>query len=120
MSASVRASLHSAVSDQKPPTLSIKDPRERERWLGEMSRRLARYIADENYRHELLISIHYEATRAGLDPQLVLALIQVESAFRKYAISSAGARGYMQVMPFWIRVIGEPGDNLFFMRKNLR
>ena len=120
MSASVRASLHSAVSDQKPPTLSIKDPRERERWLGEMSRRLARYIADEGYRHELLISIHYEATRAGLDPQLVLALIQVESAFRKYAISSAGARGYMQVMPFWIRVIGEPGDNLFFMRKNLR
>lgn len=120
MSASVRASLHSAVSDQKPPTLSIKDPRERERWLGEMSRRLSRYIADEAYRHELLISIHYEATRAGLDPQLVLALIQVESAFRKYAISSAGARGYMQVMPFWIRVIGEPGDNLFFMRKNLR
>lgn len=120
MSASVRASLHSAVSDQKPPTLSIKDPRERERWLGEMSRRLTRYIADEAYRHELLISIHYEATRAGLDPQLVLALIQVESAFRKYAISSAGARGYMQVMPFWIRVIGEPGDNLFFMRKNLR
>lgn len=120
MSASVRASLHSAVSDQKPPTLSIKDPQERERWLGEMSRRLTRYIADEDYRHELLISIHYEATRAGLDPQLVLALIQVESAFRKYAISSAGARGYMQVMPFWIRVIGEPGDNLFFMRKNLR
>ncbi len=85
-----------------------------------MSRRLEKRIPDAAYREELLVTIHYEATRAGLDPQLVLALIQVESGFRKYAVSSAGARGYMQVMPFWIDVIGEKGDNLFHMRKNLR
>ncbi|MFN3986434.1 MAG: lytic transglycosylase domain-containing protein [Rhodocyclaceae bacterium] len=120
MSASVRAALHAAVSDAGAPSLMIADPEERENWLAEMSRRLERRIPDARYREELLISIHYEATRAGLDPQLVLALIQVESAFRKYAVSSAGARGYMQVMPFWVDVIGESGDNLFHMRKNLR
>ncbi|HNM56829.1 MAG TPA: lytic transglycosylase domain-containing protein, partial [Thauera aminoaromatica] len=102
------------------PTLPIPDAGERVQWLAEMSRRLARRIPDEAYRRELLTSIHYEATRAGLDPQMVLGLIQVESAFRKYAISSAGARGYMQVMPFWIKVIGREDDNLFHMRTNLR
>ena len=120
MSASVRASLHAAVSDSAPPRLMIADQDEAGRWLAEMSRRLEKRIPDARYREELLISVHYEASRAGLDPQLVLGLIQVESAFRKYAISSAGARGYMQVMPFWIEVIGEPSDNLFHMRKNLR
>lgn len=116
MSASVRASLHAAVSDQGASQASISDPA----WLAQMSTRLTRYIAEADYREELLTAIHYEATRAGLDPQLVLALIQVESAFRKYAISSAGARGYMQVMPFWVGVIGQPDDNLFHLRKNLR
>ena len=104
MAASVRAALHAAVSDAVAPTLPIPDAGERAQWLAEMSRRLARRIPDEAYRRELLTSIHYEATRAGLDPQMVLGLIQVESAFRKYAISSAGARGYMQVMPFWIKI----------------
>ena len=66
------------------------------------------------------MTVHYEAKRAGLDPQLVLGLIQVESAFRKYAVSPVGARGYMQVMPFWIGVIGGKEDNLFHMRTNLR
>ena len=85
-----------------------------------MSRRLEKKIADRTYRIDLLRSVHYEATRAGLDPQLVLGLIQVESGFRKYAVSSAGARGYMQVMPFWIKLIGHPGDSLFDLRTNLR
>lgn len=120
MSASVRASLHAAVSDAAPPTLLIADPVERDNWLAEMSRRLEKRIPDPRYRDELLISIHYEATRAGLDPQMVLGLIQVESGFRKYAVSSAGARGYMQVMPFWVNTIGESEDNLFHLRKNLR
>jgi soluble lytic murein transglycosylase-like protein len=64
--------------------------------------------------------VHYEATRAGLDPQLVLGLIQVESGFKKYAVSSAGARGFMQVMPFWVKLIGRSDDNLFHLRTNLR
>ena len=118
MAASVRAALHAAVSDAAPPPLH--DNGERKQWLGEMSTRLERRIPDPVYRQELLSAIHYEATRAGLDPQLVLGLIQVESNFRKYAISSAGARGYMQVMPFWIKVIGRPDDNLFHLRTNLR
>lgn len=120
MAASVRASLHAAVADAAPPRLMIADQAERAHWLAEMSNRLAKRIPDAAYREELLISVHYEATRAGLDPQLVLGLIQVESGFRKYAVSSAGARGYMQVMPFWVKVIGQPDDSLFDMRTNLR
>ena len=100
MAASVRAALHAAVSDAAAPMLPIPDAGERAQWLAEMSRRLQKRIPDEAYRKELLTTIHYEATRAGLDPQMVLGLIQVESAFRKYALSTAGARGYMQVMPF--------------------
>ncbi|WP_158014341.1 transglycosylase SLT domain-containing protein, partial [Thauera phenolivorans] len=106
MAASVRAALHEAVSDAVAPALPIPQAGERARWLTEMSARLAKRIPDAAYREELLTTIHYEATRAGLDPQLVLGLIQVESNFRKYAISSAGARGYMQVMPFWLKVMG--------------
>ena len=89
-------------------------------WLSEMSRRLEKRIPDRENRLEYLRAIHYEATRAGLDPQLVLGLIQVESGFKKYAVSSAGARGLMQVMPFWIKVIGRSDDNLFHLRTNLR
>ncbi|ATE60818.1 lytic transglycosylase domain-containing protein [Thauera sinica] len=120
LAASVRAALHAAVSDAAAPMLPIADAGERARWLAEMSRRLERRIPDAAYRAELLTSIHYEATRAGLDPQLVLGLIQVESNFRKYAISSAGARGFMQVMPFWLKVMERPDDNLFHLRTNLR
>ncbi|NMG76524.1 lytic transglycosylase domain-containing protein [Aromatoleum diolicum] len=120
MAASVRAALHAAVSDARAPELLIADAGERTRWLQDMSRRLERRIPDRSYREELLTSVHYEATRAGLDPQMVLGLIQVESAFRKYAVSGAGARGYMQVMPFWVKTIGLPEDNLFHLRTNLR
>ena len=89
-------------------------------WLTEMSRRLDRRIPGFETRLDFLRSAHYEATRAGLDPQLVLAIIQVESNFRKYAVSSAGARGFMQVMPFWVSLVGRKGDNLFSLRTNLR
>ncbi len=90
-------------------------------WLGEMSERLQPRVGDYAARVEFLKTLDYEALRAGLDRQLVLGLIQIESNFRKYAISSAGARGYMQVMPFWTQVIGN-GDQrrLFEMRTNLR
>jgi soluble lytic murein transglycosylase-like protein len=120
LQASVRAALHRAVSDAAPPTLPIADAADRLSWVAEMSRRLEKRIPDPVYRIELLVAVHYEATRAGLDPQLVLGLMQVESAFRKYAVSSAGARGYMQVMPFWVKLIGRKDDNLFHMRTNLR
>ena len=77
-------------------------------------------MPDRTSREEFLVTVHYEAKRAGVDPQMVLGLIQVESAFRKYAVSTAGARGLMQVMPFWIKVIGGDDDNLFHLRTNLR
>lgn len=120
LSASVQAALHKAVSDARPSVSSFRNPLEAADWLGEMSRRLEKRIPSREYRIDLLRSVHYEATRAGLDPQLVLGLMQVESGFRKYAVSSAGARGYMQVMPFWVKVIGRPDDSLFDLRTSLR
>jgi soluble lytic murein transglycosylase-like protein len=120
LSDSVRAALSQAVSDQAAPYLAFESEREARAWLAAMSSRLARRMPDRRAREEFLVTVHYEATRAGLDPQMVLALIQVESAFRKYAVSHAGARGYMQVMPFWVKLIGRPDDNLFHLRTNLR
>jgi soluble lytic murein transglycosylase-like protein len=81
---------------------------------------LEKYIPDRIEREEFLRTVFYEATRAGLDPQLVLSIIQVESGFKKYAVSHAGARGYMQVMPFWVDTIGQREHNLFHLRVNLR
>ena len=98
-----------AISDSASPQLKFADPEDGYKWLLAMSERLAKRIPDTTYRVELLKTVHYEATRAGLDPQLVLGLIQVESGFRKYAVSTAGARGLMQVMPFWVGLIGEQG-----------
>ena len=108
------------VSDRPPEGSSFSSPAHAQQWLAEMSRRLAKRIPDAAARDELLRAVHYEATRAGLDPELVLGLMQVESGFRKYALSSAGARGYMQVMPFWVKLIGKPDHNLFHLRTNLR
>ena len=85
-----------------------------------MSERLRGRLPDLGARADFLRTVHYEASRAGLDPQLVLAVIQVESNFRKYAVSTAGARGFMQVMPFWVGVIGTQDHNLFHLRTNLR
>jgi len=120
LSAAVQARLQRSISDTGAPRLSFTDPYEGEVWLATMSARLAKRMPDEATRNEFLTTVHYEATRAGLDPQLVLGLIQVESNFRKYALSSAGARGFMQVMPFWTNVIGSPDHNLFHLRTSLR
>ena len=123
LSDSVRTVLAGAVrADRTPPEPRFANPVEKANWLATMSDRLpARHKPDYRSRIEFLKSVHYEALRAGLDPQLVLGLITVESGFKKYAVSSAGARGYMQVMPFWTRLIGN-GDarTLFDMRTNLR
>jgi soluble lytic murein transglycosylase-like protein len=116
---SVQSTLASAIADRAAPRL-IGDTRETTAWLAEMSTRLAKRMPDHEQRTEFLITVQYEANRAGLDPQLVLAVITHESAFRKYAISSASARGYMQVMPFWVRLIGSTEHNLFHLRTNLR
>ncbi len=89
-------------------------------WLADMSGRLEKKIPDDNFRIQLLKSIHREASRAKLKPELVLAVIEVESNFDPFAISSAGARGLMQIMPFWLKEIGRPNDNLFQSNTNLR
>ncbi|NMM36477.1 MAG: lytic transglycosylase domain-containing protein [Glaciimonas sp.] len=121
---SVRLALAHAVADGRPPKPQIEDTNERNQylhWLSEMSQRLQKRVPDVQMRQEFLESVWYEATRAGLDPAMVLGLIQVESAFRKYAMSIVGARGYMQVMPFWTRVIGDNDrSKLFQMQANLR
>ncbi len=119
LSASVQTALASAIADRSAPKL-IGDPREMQAWLAEMSTRLAKRMPNAEQRTEFLITVQYEASRAGLDPQLMLALIHHESAFRKYAISSASARGYTQVMPFWVKLIGSREHNLFHLRTNLR
>ena len=116
---SVRVRLSQMVSDSAPATMHFRTPSDGQRWLAEMDRRLEKRIPDRKQRQELLRTIQYEATRARLDPQLVLGVIEVESAFRKYAVSKAGARGYMQVMPFWVKLIGQPGHNLFHLRTNI-
>jgi soluble lytic murein transglycosylase-like protein len=120
----VRSALRAAVSDGSPPRPSfdrIEDRLAYLRWLGAMSERLKKRKTEAPTRIDLLQTLWYESKRAGLEPALVLGLIQVESGFRKYAISGAGARGYMQVMPFWARLIGD-GDpsRLFHMQTNLR
>ena len=120
MSDSVRAALHKAVADQSVPFLAFASTTDARAWLDAMSHKLERRMPDRALREQFLVTVHYEAKRAGLDPQLVLGLIQVESAFRKYAVSTAGARGLMQVMPFWVKVIGGNDDNLFHLRTNLR
>ncbi len=120
----VRTALSAAIASAAPPRLSFASTDQRLaflQWQGTMSERLKRHKTEAHTRLEFLETVWYESTRAGLEPALVLGLIQVESGFRKYAISSAGARGYMQVMPFWARVIGD-GDaaRLFHLQTNLR
>lgn len=120
LSASVRSMMQRAVSDQAAPKLAFSSHQEAQLWLDDMSQRLAKRMPDANDRFDFLSTVHYEATRAGLDPHLVLGLIEVESGFRKYAISKSGARGYMQVMPFWTKAIGSKDQDLFHLRTNLR
>jgi soluble lytic murein transglycosylase-like protein len=99
---------------------SFEDRYDAEVWLTDMSNRLSRKVEDPVERLKILKTAHYEASRAGLDPELVLAVIDVESNFDRFAISSAGARGLMQVMPFWLDEIGRPGDDLFDIHTNMR
>lgn len=117
---SVAAQMRGAVADMAAPKLIFPTKAEGDYWLAEMSRRMEKRIPDEYTRINFLTSVQYESARAGLDPALVLGLIQVESAFHKYAISSVSARGYMQVMPFWVKYIGTNEHNLFHLRTNLR
>ena len=121
---SVRTALTSAIANSAPPVPTFATTEARLsylRWLGAMSDRLYSRKNDFNTRIEFLQTVWYETRRAGLDTSLMMGLIQVESAFRKYAVSPVGARGYTQVMPFWTRVIGDgdPGK-LFHMQTNLR
>lgn len=120
LAASVQAALHAAIADRAAPEPQFPSLEEKIDWLTEMSRRLEQRMPDREARLEFLKTVYYEAKRAGLDPQMVLGLIQVESGFRKYAVSPAGARGYMQIMPFWVRLIGSQDSNLFHLRTNLR
>jgi soluble lytic murein transglycosylase-like protein len=121
---SVRSALSAAIAEAAPPKPAFDKIEERVaflRWQGATSERLQRYKKDRATRVDFLNTLWYESRRAGLEAELVLGLIQVESAFRKYAISVVGARGYMQIMPFWARLIGD-GDvaKLFHMQTNLR
>jgi soluble lytic murein transglycosylase-like protein len=120
LAASVKAALSEAVADQAVPYLAFDNEPEARAWLAAMSHKLAKRMPNRSVREEFLVTVHYEAKRAGLDPQLVLGVIQVESNFRKYAVSKAGARGFMQVMPFWVKLIGTREHNLFHLRTNLR
>jgi soluble lytic murein transglycosylase-like protein len=121
---SVRTALSSAIANRAPPIPEFRDTESRLkylRWLTSMSQRLIKKKPELQIRQEFLQAVWYESKRAGLDITLVMGLIQVESNFRKFAVSPVGARGYMQVMPFWTRVIGD-GDagKLFHMQTNLR
>ncbi|HUH95632.1 MAG TPA: lytic transglycosylase domain-containing protein [Casimicrobiaceae bacterium] len=120
LAAEVQTALHRSVSDYPAPRLVFATEAEGWSWLADMSSRLAGKIPDWPTRRDFLVTVQYEASRAGLDSQLVLALIQQESNFRKYAVSSTSARGYMQVMPFWVKLIGSPDQDLFNLRTNLR
>lgn len=120
----VRTALSASIESRAPPVPEFDTAEAREvheRWLSAMGARLVQQFPEAQVRREFLQTVWYEATRAGLERQLVLGLVQVESGFRKFAVSSAGARGFMQVMPFWSRLIGD-GDaaKLFHMQTNLR
>jgi soluble lytic murein transglycosylase-like protein len=120
LSSSVKALMQKSISDDAAPRLVFASDADGLVWLTDMSRRLEQKMPDKQLRIDFLRTVNYEASRAGLDPQLVLGLIQVESGFKKYAVSPVGARGFMQVMPFWVRQIGNPDQDLFHLRLNLR
>ena len=118
--AAVEPELRKLLKKAAHESDSFADRFDGEVWLTDMSRRLEKRVPDHDFRIELLKNIHYEARRARIEPELVLSVIQIESNFNPYAISVAGAIGLMQVMPFWLKEIGKPGDSLFDARTNLR
>jgi len=113
----LRAAVRSALA---APDHGFRDRYGQDVWMQTMSARLARFVDKPARRRHLLLLIHGEAQRAGVPPSLVLAMINVESGFDRWAVSSAGAQGLMQIMPFWLKVAGKPGDNLFDPRTNVR
>lgn len=115
-----RQMMSRMVSDQPPKFSSFSSLEDEKLWVESMQTHLKKYIKSEEDGKLLLKAVHYEAIRAGLTPELILGLIQVESGFKKYAYSSVGARGYMQVMPFWTNAIGDQSHDLFHLRTNLR
>jgi soluble lytic murein transglycosylase-like protein len=121
---SVRTALTSAISNRAPPVPQFSNAENRlayQRWLGIMLTRLQRLMPEAHSRQAFSQAVWYESQRAGLDLPLVLGLIEVESNFRQFAISTAGARGFMQIMPFWVRLIGDGDDSkLFHLQTNLR
>ncbi len=114
------AALRSLMATALQAPDGFVDRYDAEVWLVDMSGRLKRFMPDAAARISFLRMLHEEATRAKLSPELVLAVIQIESRFDRFAISRSGAEGYMQIMPFWIEEIGGKGDNLFHTRTNLR
>ena len=120
LSANARASLQRGLADMPVTRTAFSNPADEAAWLKEMSRRLAKRMPDEAERLEFLTTLHWEASRAGVDPQLMLGLIQVESGFRKYAVSPVGARVDTHFMPFWVKTSVNPDHNLFQLRTNLR
>lgn len=115
-STALRADVRAALGDGK----TLKARYDRSVWIKTMSARLKPYVPDGPNRRRLLALVHEEAQRAGVPPSLVLAMINVESNFKTWAVSAVGAQGLMQIMPFWLKVAGQPGDNLFKPRTNLR
>ena len=120
LSADVQASMRTSIINPIQPHLVFSSDEKAQAWLEDMSNRLKRWVPDDFMRKRLLIRIQYEAMRAGLDPQIVLSVITVESRFNKYALSKAGAQGIMQVMPFWLRQIGANDQSLMDVDTNIR
>ncbi|GAA6133442.1 lytic transglycosylase domain-containing protein [Oceaniserpentilla sp. 4NH20-0058] len=115
----VDAELRQHLKQAINTSTSFNDRFDAEVWMVDMSSRLKRYIKDKSFRIEFLKHLHHSASKHNLPPEMVLALIQIESAFKPYAISSVGAQGYMQIMPFWRNEIGRPHDNLMYYKTNI-
>jgi hypothetical protein len=120
LSPDIALSMHSSIINPIMPHLVFSNKELANAWLLDMSNRLKKFLPDDFMRKRILTIIQYESSRAGLDPQLILSLITVESKFNKYAISNSGARGLMQVMPFWVNQIGSPNQDLFDIETNVR
>ncbi|MDQ5920569.1 MAG: hypothetical protein QG673_625 [Pseudomonadota bacterium] len=116
----VQTDLHTAIINPINTEINFNKQKQQQLWVDEMSKRLQKWIPNEIIRKRILMITQYEAARSGLDPQLVLSVITVESKFNKYAISKTGALGFMQVMPFWVKEIGARDHNLLDAQTNIR
>ncbi|MEO7387395.1 MAG: lytic transglycosylase domain-containing protein [Gammaproteobacteria bacterium] len=112
----LRAKLKAALEEP----LAFEDRFEAEVWLTDMANRLARSVPDADERLEILTTVHREASRVGLPPEMILAVIDVESGFQRFAVSRANAQGLMQIMRFWLTELEMPGYALLDVRENVR